>query len=43
MNSTTFSYDDEKYELSFAIDGYEKVSYNVMVNGSLIKSGEENF
>lgn len=43
MNSTTFSYDDEKYELSFAIDGYEKVSYNVMINGSLIKSGEENF
>lgn len=43
MNNTTFTYDDEKGELSFTIDGYEKVSYNVMINGSLIKSGEENF
>ena len=43
MNNTTFTYDAEKGELAFTIDGYEKVSYNVMINGSLIKSGEENF
>lgn len=42
-NNTTFNYDDEKGEITFTINGYEKVSYNVNVNDSLIKSGEENF
>lgn len=41
-NNTTFNYDEEKNTLTFTIDGYEKVSYTVTVNGSTIKSGSEN-
>ena len=42
FNNTTFNYDEEKNTLTFTIDGYEKVSYTVTVNGSTIKSGSEN-
>ena len=41
-NSTTFKYNEEEKSLTFTIDGYEKVSYTVTVNGSVIKSGSEN-
>ena len=41
-NNTTFNYDEENNTLTFTIDGYEKVSYTVTVNGSTIKSGSEN-
>ena len=41
-NNTIFNYDEEKNTLTFTIDGYEKVSYTVTVNGSTIKSGSEN-
>lgn len=43
LNNTTFKYDDEKNQITFTINGYEKLSYNILVNDSLIKSGEENF
>lgn len=43
LNNTTFKYNDEKNQLTFTINGYEKLSYNILVNDSLIKSGEENF
>ena len=43
LNNTTFDYDEEKNSVSFTINGYEKLSYNILVNGSVIKSGEENF
>lgn len=43
LNNTTFTYDEEKKQVTFTINGYEKLSYNILVNGSLIKSGEENF
>ena len=43
LNNTTFDYDEEKNSISFTINGYEKLSYNILVNGSVIKSGEENF
>ena len=43
LNNTTFKFNEDKNEVSFTINGYEKLSYNIMVNGSLIKSGEENF
>ena len=43
LNNTTFDYDEEKNAISFTINGYEKLSYNILVNGSVIKSGEENF
>lgn len=43
LNNTTFTYDEDKNQISFTINGYEKLSYNILVNGSLIKSGEENF
>lgn len=43
LNNTTFTYDESKNQITFTINGYEKVSYNILVNDSLIKSGEENF
>ncbi|MGN1012721.1 MAG: Stk1 family PASTA domain-containing Ser/Thr kinase [Clostridia bacterium] len=43
LNNTTFTYDEDKKQVTFTINGYEKLSYNILVNGSLIKSGEENF
>lgn len=43
LNNTTFKYDSEKNQITFTINGYEKLSYNILVNDSLIKSGEENF
>ena len=39
LNNTTFDYDEEKNSISFTINGYEKLSYNILVNGSVIKSG----
>ncbi|MBR2785466.1 MAG: PASTA domain-containing protein [Clostridia bacterium] len=43
LNNTTFAYDEEKNALSFTVNGYEKLSYEVLVNGSVIKSGDEPF
>ena len=43
LNNTTFTYDEENHSLSFTINGYEKLTYNILVKDSLIKSGEENF
>ena len=43
LNNTTFDYDEDKRTVSFTINGYEKVSYNILVNNSVVKSGEENF
>lgn len=43
LNNTTFTYDEENHSISFTINGYEKLTYNILVNDSLIKSGEENF
>ena len=43
LNNTTFTYDESKNQITFTINGYEKESYNILVNDSLIKSGEENF
>lgn len=42
-NAVQFSYDEDKNQITFTINGYEKVSYEVSVKGNLIKSGEENF
>ena len=33
LNNTTFDYDEEKNSISFTINGYEKLSYNILVNG----------
>ena len=41
-NSTRFSYNSETGEISFTISGYEKISYSVSIDGSVIKSGEES-
>ena len=43
LNNTTFTYDEEKREVSFTINGYEKVSYSILVNGTEINTGEANF
>lgn len=43
LNNTTFTYDEEKREISFTINGYEKVSYSILVNGTEINTGEANF
>ena len=43
LNNTTFTYDGEKREVSFTINGYEKVSYSILVNGTEINTGEANF
>ena len=43
LNNATFAYDEEKNALSFTVNGYEKLSYEVLVNGSVIKSGDEPF
>ena len=43
LNNTTFTYDEDNHSLSFTINGYEKLTYNILVKDSLIKSGEENF
>lgn len=43
LNTTTFNYDEENNQLTFTINGYENVRYEVSVNGSLIKSGSEDF
>lgn len=43
LNNTTFDYNETTRTVSFTINGYEKLSYNILVNGSVIKSGEENF
>ena len=43
LNTTTFSYSENDNQLTFTINGYENVKYEVSVDGNLIKSGEENF
>ena len=43
LNTTTFNYDETNNQLTFTINGYENVRYEVSVDGNLIKSGEENF
>ena len=43
LNTTTFNYDKTNNQLTFTINGYENVRYEVSVDGNLIKSGEENF
>ena len=43
LNTTTFNYSENDNQLTFTINGYENVKYEVSVDGNLIKSGEENF
>ena len=43
LNTTTFNYSENNNQLTFTINGYENVKYEVSVDGNLIKSGEENF
>ena len=43
LNTTTFNYSENNNQLTFTINGYENVRYEVSVDGNLIKSGEENF
>ena len=43
LNTTTFNYRENDNQLTFTINGYENVKYEVSVDGNLIKSGEENF
>ncbi len=42
-NKTPFTYDSTTGTVTFTIDGYEKLNYSISVNGSVVKSGEENF
>ena len=43
LNNTTFTYDEEKREISFTIKRKKKVSYSILVNGTEINTGEANF
>ena len=42
-NTTTFIYESDNNQLTFRVNGYEKVNYSVYVKDDLIRSGEENF
>ncbi len=42
-NTYSFSYDNEKGQISFTVSGYEKYSYTVTISGSLFNSGGASF
>ena len=42
-NTYSFSYDNEKGQISFTVSGYEKYSYTVTISGSLFNSGVASF
>ncbi len=42
-NTTTFDYDEEKNSISFTINGYEKLSYSVLINNTEFFTKTEPF